>query len=378
MAHRTHQNVPLHNGTRRPISPTGPICTSPRLTQTHNYMPGLADMQNQQRLRTNLSPTKQTASHALPNLYGYGSPVKQHATLTPIDSNSSLEWTHSVSDFSRQAHGLLGGQPSIFGNTPLNDNHAAFSNPASTVFNPPIVDDSSMIGLSSSKTANRSTIDRLNTPTTGLVAVIDDDDELPHDLFDDPKVAPALSGGLVTRQFETTFNVYQLIDAEPENVPSQSRKRTRSAKKAPPKPSRPQWKNFRPIVPVIHTLPVGSFSWDDYREKIFNACNLRLAGISKALVAAHETGHLAIHAFIKGTDRNHKSYGGYITDDNSFSRLIVAVLAAPADAHMGFKITHPNPKNNEEVTRCVRRKIKGFPSLSEAEDSESAGVSSLS
>ncbi|EGG08080.1 uncharacterized protein MELLADRAFT_85182 [Melampsora larici-populina 98AG31] len=368
MAHHTLQNIPVQEGSNRPVSPSA-------------------------RFISTASPIKR---HVMPYPVHPISPCRptgqQPAIFAPLSNNSTLPWSHSVSDASVEEAMALG--------RPHGQTIYRYGTPAH--FQSPLVNINSMMvqpnvfGQGSFRAPELPSTGQVLTPTpTPNVIHLDqdgNDDELPDPLdlirpidagVEFPKETPfpiEEEIQLPERSFEISLNLYQQQPTNTDSVGNRTKKARGRAAKEAPKAAKPQWKNFKPS-PVKSVLPVGSFTWPVYRKKIFDTCNVRLAGISNALIAAEKTGLLAIQAFINATDRQHKAYHSFITDDASLGKFVTAVLAAPPEAIMGFKITHTNPKTSEDANRAL---ASTFPppnhpsdSPSDEEDTVSEGVSCL-
>jgi hypothetical protein len=225
------------------------------------------------------------------------------------------------------------------------------------------------------------TLDELPLAETIFDAYVPKPLPFPEPSFTNPGELPHQSIQLPQRIFEITFNVYQLKVTEPDSVAGRTKKARGRAPKVPPKPVKPQWSSYKPLVPTYSKLPVGSFSWTDWRTKLFDACNRRLKGISEALAAAERSGTLAIQGFVNGTDRKKTKQRIYLTNDITFGQFVDHILAAPPNAVVGIKIVHPNPKNNKDANRALASTLRASGANSpsgpsdDEDGSESEGVS---
>lgn len=394
MAHRRLQNIPVQDGSNRPISPTGPIRSSPRLAQSRDYV-AWSHIPGNRGYRSPLaSPTKRNVPYATPATRAPQHASQQPAMLTPICGPDTLEWSHSVSTQSLINHGII-PSPSIFApRSPPQDT----SPHVNVHINPAIMQNSTILAhgsTSSGSFPNKTYHEKHATASGKMIEIDDDDDEFPCDIFDSPRVVvrqqqPPLVDPykLPERNFEIQFNVYQLKVPESDTIAGRTKKARGRSVKIPPKPVKAQWTNFKPLVPLYQDLPVGSFSWPVWRAKLFDACNLRLAGISEALIAAEKTGFLAIQGFINGYSAERKkpiNFKIFLTDDVTFGQFVTTILGSPADAKILIKITHPNPKTNEAANRSLASTLNqsgtgaNDPSDASSEDngSESDGSDAL-
>ncbi|EGG06606.1 uncharacterized protein MELLADRAFT_86447 [Melampsora larici-populina 98AG31] len=434
MVHRRIQNVPLgflashrrrQDTTNRPISPTptGPTRMSPRLLRTNTYRPLISSLAGPTGFGPPGSPRKRNMPYPVPLENSLQLPTRQPAGFMSASECDALEWSHSVSPAQNPFTRLRNASNYAPGPSPIYQagyDHAGFTSSFTsdgqlaldTAGSPTLLGSSTILGSHSSQT-NASTTLTSNTPSGPITLVIDDDHNgvcrdgctgcncLPDDTSEDLPLANSILEGLPTRAlplpegpiahydelplrtFEITFNVYQRKVPATDSVAGRIKKGRGRHLKVAPKPAKPQWSNYKPLVPTYSVLPVGSFSWSDWRTKLFNACNERLQGISDALAAAKRGGTLAIQGFINGTDRKTTKQRVYLTDDVSFGQFVHAILAAPSTATVGIKIVHPHPKNNEDANRSLAKSTNGSganpPSdpSDELDGSESEGSDAL-
>ncbi|KAH9817448.1 hypothetical protein DFH28DRAFT_1155412, partial [Melampsora americana] len=147
--------------------------------------------------------------------------------------------------------------------------------------------------------------------------------------------------------FQIKFNVWRKIVIPNPKIKSKQkhRKRSHGAKSAK---STYQWKKYQPTCDVKKILRVSSFGWPVFRRKLLECCNSAKKGILKDLLAADRRGNLTIMGWINGSENHKKNDEAVLNDSTSYKLFMEVARHAPVNTKMGFKIIHPNPKDNGE------------------------------
>ncbi|KAH9824335.1 hypothetical protein DFH28DRAFT_879267, partial [Melampsora americana] len=147
--------------------------------------------------------------------------------------------------------------------------------------------------------------------------------------------------------FQIKFNVWRkIVIPNPKSKSKQkNRKRSHGTKSAK---STYQWKKYQPTCDVKKILRVSSFGWPIFRRKLLECCDSAKKGISKDLLAADRRGNLTIMGWINGSENHKKNDEAVLNDSTSYKLFMEVARRAPVNTKMGFKIIHPNPKDNGE------------------------------
>ncbi|KAH9809481.1 hypothetical protein DFH28DRAFT_933796 [Melampsora americana] len=176
------------------------------------------------------------------------------------------------------------------------------------------------------------------------------------------------------RRFQIKFHVWRKIVITNSKGKSKQKIKKRGQGNKSAKPTY-QWKKYRPTCDVKKILRLSSFAWPIFRRKLLECCDTAKKGISKDLLAADRRGSLIIMGWINGSENHKKNDEAVLNDSITYKLFMDVARRSPANAKMGFKIIHPNPKEHggtsseeEEDDRSVLDKEDETQEESEEED----------
>ncbi|KAH9817655.1 hypothetical protein DFH28DRAFT_823705, partial [Melampsora americana] len=176
------------------------------------------------------------------------------------------------------------------------------------------------------------------------------------------------------RRFQIKFHVWRKIVISNSKGKSKQKSKKRGQGHKSAKPNY-QWKKYRPTCDVKKILRLSSFAWPIFRRKLLECCDTAKKGISKDLIAADRRGNLIIMGWINGSENHKKNDEAVLNDSVTYKLFMDVARRSPANAKMGFKIIHPNPKEHggssseeEEDDRSVLDKEDESQEESEYED----------
>ncbi|KAH9812048.1 hypothetical protein DFH28DRAFT_1177926, partial [Melampsora americana] len=154
--------------------------------------------------------------------------------------------------------------------------------------------------------------------------------------------------------FAVNFNFWQLVVPEPNAPEHKKRKKTPGGvwpSKA--KSTVPKYSNYNPKVPTKLTVSnPASIGWVRFKPMLFQVCDKKLPSVSNSLSRAWLSKTIDIQGFINGS-RQHKAKKMVLEDQETLTKFMTAVLAAPSLTPMGFKIHHENPKITSNANRSL-------------------------
>ncbi|KAH9807952.1 hypothetical protein DFH28DRAFT_1000464 [Melampsora americana] len=147
------------------------------------------------------------------------------------------------------------------------------------------------------------------------------------------------------RQFQIKFHVWRKIVITNSKGKSKQKSKKRGQGNKSAKPTY-QWKKYQPTCDVKKILRLSSFAWPIFRQKLLECCDTAKKGISKDLLAADRRGSLIIMGWINGSENHKKNDEAVLNDSITYKLFMDVARRSPANAKMGFKIIHPNPKEH--------------------------------
>ncbi|KAH9808555.1 hypothetical protein DFH28DRAFT_1087534 [Melampsora americana] len=163
-----------------------------------------------------------------------------------------------------------------------------------------------------------------------------------------------------TRNFQVTFNFWQLQIPPSEATKSKRRKKTPGGERpSKMKATAPKYKNYNPKVPINMSInKPANLSFAGFKDKLFRACDQKRPWVSDSLSKAWFAKAVDIQGFIHGS-RKHKPKKMVISDLDSLREFMAATQIVPASTPMGFKIHHENPKITANASRFAQSLHRG-------------------